>query len=228
MGVYAVTGSASGMGLQVAQKLRDAGHTVIGVDIKQADIVADLSTADGRRAAAAGVLTASGSKLDGAVLAAGLGPGPGADNKFGWGSVGSLRRNPFETVENLLLRDLTATTEEVSRFRDVGGTTIVDLTPPDIGRDAVSLKASRTSAKDKARTLLRSAWFNGDRRSSLRRRMTGRKVSPLTSNVNRTKPVARTATAFLVSGSMRVFSVTASASAKVSAPRNPPQAIASL
>jgi NAD(P)-dependent dehydrogenase (short-subunit alcohol dehydrogenase family) len=79
MGSYAVTGSASGMGLQVAQKLRDARHTVIGVDIKQADVVADLSTPDGRRAAAAGVLTASGAKLDGAVLAAGLGPGPGAE-----------------------------------------------------------------------------------------------------------------------------------------------------
>jgi NAD(P)-dependent dehydrogenase (short-subunit alcohol dehydrogenase family) len=60
MGTYAVTGSASGMGHQVAQKLRDAGHTVIGVDIKQADIVADLSTGEGRQAAAVGVLAASG------------------------------------------------------------------------------------------------------------------------------------------------------------------------
>ncbi len=74
MGTYAVTGSASGMGHQVAKKLRDAGHSVIGVDVKQADIVADLSTGEGRQAAAAGVLAASGSKLDGAVLAAGLGP----------------------------------------------------------------------------------------------------------------------------------------------------------
>lgn len=79
MGIYAVTGSASGMGHQVAQKLRDAGHTVIGVDIKQADIVADLSTAQGRQAAADGVLAASGSRLDGAVLAAGLGPARVAD-----------------------------------------------------------------------------------------------------------------------------------------------------
>jgi len=79
MGIYAVTGSASGMGLHVARKLRDAGHTVIGVDIKAADVIADLSTAEGRRAAAAGVLAASDSRLDGAVLAAGLGPGPGAD-----------------------------------------------------------------------------------------------------------------------------------------------------
>lgn len=79
MSTYVVTGSASGMGHQVAQKLRDAGHTVIGVDIKQADIVADLSTREGRRAAAADVLNAAENRLDGAVLAAGLGPGPGAD-----------------------------------------------------------------------------------------------------------------------------------------------------
>ena len=78
MGVYAVTGSASGMGHEVARKLRDAGNTVIGVDIKEADIVADLSTPGGRRAAADGVLAASGGKLDGAVLAAGVGPTPGA------------------------------------------------------------------------------------------------------------------------------------------------------
>ena len=79
MGVYAVTGSASGMGHMVAQKLREAGHTVIGVDIKQADIVADLSTAEGRRAATDGVLALSQAGLDGAVLAAGLGPGPAVD-----------------------------------------------------------------------------------------------------------------------------------------------------
>lgn len=79
MGVYAVTGSASGMGREVAEKLRDAGHTVIGVDIKQADVIADLSTVEGRRTAADGVLAACESKLDGAVLAAGLGPGEGPD-----------------------------------------------------------------------------------------------------------------------------------------------------
>ena len=79
MGVYAVTGSASGMGLKVAQKLCNADHTVIGVDLKQADIVADLSTAEGRRAATDSVLAASRNRLDGAVLAAGLGPGEGPE-----------------------------------------------------------------------------------------------------------------------------------------------------
>jgi NAD(P)-dependent dehydrogenase (short-subunit alcohol dehydrogenase family) len=79
MGVYAVTGSASGMGYQTAQRLRATGHTVIGVDLGDAEVVADLSTPAGRRSAADGVLTAAGSRLDGAVLAAGIGPTPGVD-----------------------------------------------------------------------------------------------------------------------------------------------------
>jgi NAD(P)-dependent dehydrogenase (short-subunit alcohol dehydrogenase family) len=79
MGVYAVTGSASGMGRAVADRLRADGHTVIGVDIKDAEVVADLSTAQGRKQACEEVLEASGGRLDGAVLAAGLGPAPGAD-----------------------------------------------------------------------------------------------------------------------------------------------------
>lgn len=78
MGVYAVTGSASGMGKQAADKLRAAGHTVIGVDLRDADVVADLSTSDGRAAGAEAVLAACGGRLDGAVLAAGIGPTPRA------------------------------------------------------------------------------------------------------------------------------------------------------
>lgn len=82
MGVYVVTGSASGMGLAVAEKLTAAGHRVIGVDIRESgaaahhSIVADLSTPDGRRAAIEEVLAAADGALDGAVLAAGLGPAP--------------------------------------------------------------------------------------------------------------------------------------------------------
>ncbi|WP_040790790.1 SDR family oxidoreductase [Nocardia paucivorans] len=76
MGVYAVTGAASGMGKAVAEKLTAEGHRVIGVDVQESDIVADLSTPEGRRAAVEGVLTATDGRLDGAVLAAGLGPVP--------------------------------------------------------------------------------------------------------------------------------------------------------
>jgi NAD(P)-dependent dehydrogenase (short-subunit alcohol dehydrogenase family) len=79
MGTYAVTGSASGMGQAVVAKLRANGHTVIGVDIRAAEVVADLSTPAGRRAAADAVRSACSGRLDGAVLAAGLGPTPGRD-----------------------------------------------------------------------------------------------------------------------------------------------------
>ncbi|MCW1959508.1 MAG: SDR family oxidoreductase [Mycobacterium sp.] len=79
MATYAVTGSASGMGNAVVERLRGRGDTVIRVDVKDADVVADLSTAAGRRLAAEAVLQICGGRLDGAVLAAGLGPTKGAE-----------------------------------------------------------------------------------------------------------------------------------------------------
>ena len=60
MGVYAVTGSASGMGRAVVDKLTAAGHTVIGVDLSAAEVVADLSTVAGRSHAVRDVLSRAG------------------------------------------------------------------------------------------------------------------------------------------------------------------------
>ncbi|MFF0496629.1 SDR family oxidoreductase [Nocardia aobensis] len=79
MGVYVVTGAASGMGRAAAQKLRDRGHAVVGVDLQDAQVIADLSTPAGRRTAIDGVLAQVDGHLDGAILAAGVGPAPGAD-----------------------------------------------------------------------------------------------------------------------------------------------------
>ena len=67
------------MGLHTARRLRADGHRVIGVDLRDADVIADLSEPHGRRAAADAVLASAGGVLDGAVLAAGLGPGSGGD-----------------------------------------------------------------------------------------------------------------------------------------------------
>ena len=77
MGTICVTGSASGMGAATAARLRDDGHRVIGVDQRDADVVADLSTREGREAAISGVGDAVGGALDGLVTFAGLGPLPG-------------------------------------------------------------------------------------------------------------------------------------------------------
>ncbi|MFB6599725.1 SDR family oxidoreductase [Streptomyces diastaticus] len=74
MGTYAVTGSASGMGAASAARLREAGHEVVGVDLRDADVTADLGTADGRRHAADEVLRLSGGVLDGVAAVAGVGP----------------------------------------------------------------------------------------------------------------------------------------------------------
>ncbi|MEV0946067.1 SDR family oxidoreductase [Rhodococcus sp. NPDC049939] len=73
MATYVITGAASGIGAASRSKLESAGHTVIGVDLGQTDIVADLSTAGGRSAAAAAIDEASGGVVDGLVCCAGLG-----------------------------------------------------------------------------------------------------------------------------------------------------------
>lgn len=74
MAVTVVTGSASGIGAAVRAQLERAGHRVIGIDRQNADIVADLSTAVGRKAAVEAAIVACGGVLDGLVCCAGLGP----------------------------------------------------------------------------------------------------------------------------------------------------------
>lgn len=69
---YAVTGSASGIGQATATLLRRQGHRVIGVDVTCGDVVADLSTPQGREDAVEGVLDEAAGHLDGVVANAGL------------------------------------------------------------------------------------------------------------------------------------------------------------
>lgn len=68
-----VTGSASGIGAATADTLRAAGHTIIGIDLRNANINGDLSTAAGRQAVIAQALERCGGTLDSLVLCAGLG-----------------------------------------------------------------------------------------------------------------------------------------------------------
>jgi NAD(P)-dependent dehydrogenase (short-subunit alcohol dehydrogenase family) len=72
MGTIAVTGAAGGIGSALRLRLEHDGHTVIGVDVRDAEIVADLGTADGRDAMVAAVAEQSGGGLDGVVAAAGV------------------------------------------------------------------------------------------------------------------------------------------------------------
>lgn len=72
MRTYVVTGSASGIGAATAELLRERGHKVIGVDLRNAEVNADLSTAAGRASAIADTLLASAGKIDAVIAAAGV------------------------------------------------------------------------------------------------------------------------------------------------------------
>jgi NAD(P)-dependent dehydrogenase (short-subunit alcohol dehydrogenase family) len=74
MAVAVVTGAASGIGAAIRTRLEKDGFQVIGVDLRDAEIVADLSAPEGRRSAVAGVLERCGGRLDRLVACAGLGP----------------------------------------------------------------------------------------------------------------------------------------------------------
>lgn len=69
---YVVTGSASGLGAAVVARLRRAGHRVIGVDLADADVIADLSEPDGRTAAIEAVTELTDGAIAGLVPCAGL------------------------------------------------------------------------------------------------------------------------------------------------------------
>lgn len=95
MGIYALTGSASGIGAELATKLAAQGHSLITVDIKDADIIADLTTPAGRQAAVEAILEKAPDGLDGFVPLAGLGGGSAPDLLI-------TKLNYFGTVELLI------------------------------------------------------------------------------------------------------------------------------
>ena len=69
---YVVTGAASGIGQATATLLRNRGARVIGVDVRSVDVIADLSTPEGRQEAIDGILCEAGRRLDAVIANAGL------------------------------------------------------------------------------------------------------------------------------------------------------------
>ena len=73
MGIYAITGGASGIGAGIVDRLQQDGHQVIVVDLHNADIEADLSSDQGRQQAIAGIKALAPDGLDGFIHCAGVG-----------------------------------------------------------------------------------------------------------------------------------------------------------
>jgi NAD(P)-dependent dehydrogenase (short-subunit alcohol dehydrogenase family) len=71
MSTYVVSGSASGIGAAISAQLSDRGHRVIGVDLRGAEVIADLATQSGRDAAVQAVAGLT-DHVDGVVPCAGV------------------------------------------------------------------------------------------------------------------------------------------------------------
>ncbi|WP_214628293.1 phosphotriesterase family protein [Paenibacillus agaridevorans] len=62
-----------------------------------------------------------------------------AQEKVHMGNLGVLQRNPYAVLDNALIEDENVIKQELLAFKKAGGSTIVDLTLRDIGRDPILL-----------------------------------------------------------------------------------------
>lgn len=69
---YLVTGAGSGIGRATVEIVRERGDRAVGVDLRDADVIADLSTSEGRQQAAAQAVEVAGGSLDAVVACAGV------------------------------------------------------------------------------------------------------------------------------------------------------------
>ncbi|HWJ97177.1 MAG TPA: SDR family oxidoreductase [Acidimicrobiales bacterium] len=141
-----VTGSASGMGAATARRLVATGHRVIGVDLHDATVIADLGTRAGRASAiaeVAGLVGGPSGSLDGVVTWAGL---AGLTDRPG-SLLASV--NYFGTVELLDgLRPLLARGDRPAAVAISSNATVIQPNVP----DAVT-EACLSGDEDEARTI---------------------------------------------------------------------------
>jgi len=73
MGTCVISGSASGIGAATRKQMESAGDRVIGIDIRDSEIIADLSEPTARRKAIEAVIAETNGSIDRLVLSAGIG-----------------------------------------------------------------------------------------------------------------------------------------------------------
>jgi NAD(P)-dependent dehydrogenase (short-subunit alcohol dehydrogenase family) len=87
---YVITGAASGIGAATTRYLRDRGGRVIACDLRDADVIADLTTIAGRAQLVKDVTSLSGGNIDGVLANAGGGPGETMLSLNFFGAVATL------------------------------------------------------------------------------------------------------------------------------------------
>jgi NAD(P)-dependent dehydrogenase (short-subunit alcohol dehydrogenase family) len=138
---YVVTGAASGIGKATRELLLERGEKVIGADIRDADVIADLSTPEGRATLVEQVSELSGGSIDAVLAIAGLAT-PTAK---------TAAVNFFGTVATLEgLRPLLLTS---SAPRAVAVTSMASLFPPDDALLAALLSGDEEDALVRAQAL---------------------------------------------------------------------------
>ena len=73
MGTCVISGSASGIGAATRKRMESVGDRVIGIDIRDSEIIADLSEPTARRKAIEAVIAETNGSIDRLVLSAGIG-----------------------------------------------------------------------------------------------------------------------------------------------------------
>ena len=81
MPTHVITGAASGIGAATRARLEADGHRVIGIDLRDAEVIADLSTPDGRRSAVEAVKGII-EEIAGVVTCAGIAGSTGGDSRL--------------------------------------------------------------------------------------------------------------------------------------------------
>jgi len=131
MRTIAITGSASGIGAATRRRLEKQGARVVGVDLHDAEIEADLSSPDGRRLAIERIGALAGGALDGLVTCAGLAGLPDRPGRL----LSAL--NYFGTVQ--LLEGLRPALARAERPAAVAISSNSTTTSPGVSRELAGL-----------------------------------------------------------------------------------------
>jgi NAD(P)-dependent dehydrogenase (short-subunit alcohol dehydrogenase family) len=139
---YVISGAGSGIGLATKQKLESLGNRVIGIDIKGAEVIADLSESSGRKAAVSKVLDLAGGRIDAVIANAGSAlPAPK-----------TVSINYFGAVE--LISGLNSILKKSASPRVVATSSMATLLPSDSSLVAELLNGNEVSALKRAQELV--------------------------------------------------------------------------